>query len=218
MRALLIVLNGVGAGGAPDASKYRDDGANTLGHLFEVCNDLELPALFSLGLGEVLGAGSRPPPAASHGRMRARSAGKDATTSHWEIAGIISQESFAAFERFPDTLVREIETAAKVKFIGNDARHNGAILEVLGREHLKTGNPVLGVLPDSVMQIFAHEEIIPRARLYEIARIARKCCNTHRISLVVAQAFTGAAGQFKHAIPSRSDRRYPRRPHGHRRR
>ncbi len=209
MRALLIVLNGVGAGGAPDAARYRDEGANTLAHLFEYCNDLELPALFSLGLGEILGAGSRPQPAASYGRMRAGSPGKDMTTSHWEIAGIISQESFACFEKFPDTLIRAIETAANVKFIGNDPRHNGSILDELAGEHLKTGRPILGVSPDSVMRIYAPEKIIPRARLYEIARIARRYCNTHRISRVIAQPFTGTDRPF---TPTAASHEYPTLP------
>ena len=206
MRALLIVLNGVGAGCAPDAAKYRDEGANTLGHLFERCPGLELPALFSLGLGEILGTGSRPRPAASHGRMRARSEGKDSTTSHWEIAGVVSQESFASFERFPDTLVHAIETAANVRFLGNDVSSNGTILDALGGEHMKTGRPILGAMPDSVMQIYAHEAVIPRARLYEIGRIARKYCNTHRINRVVAQTLTGPAGRF---TPSPAAREYP---------
>src|ERR1700677_834317 len=209
MRALLIVLNGVGVGGAPDAARYRDEGANTLGHLFEYCPDLELPALFSLGLGEIMGAGSHTPPAASYGRMRAGSAGKDPTTSHWEIAGIISHESFANFEKFPETLVREIEKAANVKFLGNDPRSNGTIPNELASEHLKTGRPILAVSPDSVMRIYGHEAVIPRARLHEIGRIARKHCNTHRISRVVAQPLSGAEKQF---TPAAAAREFPTIP------
>lgn len=209
MRALLIVLNGAGAGAAPDAAKYGDEGANTLGHLFEYCPELELPALFSLGLGEVLGIGPRTSPAASHGRIRPRSAGKDTTIGHWEIAGIISHESFATYERFPDTLVREIEAAAKVKFIAGEARNNGAIPEALACEHLKTGRPILAALPDSVMQISAHEDVLPRARLFEIARAARRHCTTHRINRVVAQSFTGPAGDF---TPAPAIREYPTIP------
>jgi phosphopentomutase len=209
MRALLIVLNGAGAGPAPDAAKYGDEAADTLGHLFEHCPDLELPALFSLGLGEILRIGARTSPAASHGRMRPRSAGKDTTLAHWEIAGIISQESFATYDRFPDTLVREIETAAKVGFIANDARTNGALPEPLAREHLETGRPILAALPDSVMQISAHEDALPRARLYEIARAARRHCTTHRINRVVAQPLTGPAGDF---TPAPALREYPTIP------
>ena len=196
MRALLIVLDGAGVGGTPDAAKYGDEGANTLGHLFEQCAGLELPALFSMGLGEILCIGPRTAPTAGHGRMRPRSAGKDTTTCHWETAGVISHEAFATFERFPDTLVRMIETAAKVKFIVSDTGDSAAILNALGPEHMKTGNPVLAALPDSVMQIYAHEAVIPRARLYEIARVARRYCNAHRISRVIAQPFKGKAGHF----------------------
>ncbi|HWB59356.1 MAG TPA: hypothetical protein VG733_07680, partial [Chthoniobacteraceae bacterium] len=196
MRAFVIVLNGVGAGAAPDAAKYGDDGANTLGRLYEHCAHLELPTLISMGLGEIVGATPDFVPSASRGRMRPRSKGKDTTTAHWELAGVVSQEAFTSYERFPDSLVREIETAAKVKFIGNDRRDIGTLPGALCNEHLKTGHPILEALPDSTMFIYAHEKVIPRARLYEIARIARKHCGTHRIHRVVAQPFTGETGTF----------------------
>lgn len=197
MRALLIVMGGVGIGGDPNARKYRDEGADTLGHLFEN-RPLNLPALFSLGLGKVTGRDTAAAllPGASFGKMRAASPGKDTTTALWEIAGVVSRETFATFERFPDTLVRSIETAAKVTFLGNDARKDGTLLKELGPEHLKTGQPILEVSQDSVMQIYAHEEVVPRKKLLEICRAARKHCNTHRINRVVAQSLTGKTGEF----------------------
>ncbi len=116
MRALLIVLDSVGIGNAPDAASYGDEGANTLGHIFERSPGLSLPNLGSLGLAELLGTNtthkSHGTYRASYGRMQERSAGKDTTTGHWEIAGIILDEPFAVFERFPDELVRAIEREA----------------------------------------------------------------------------------------------------------
>jgi phosphopentomutase len=198
MRALLIVLDSVGVGGAPDAEKYHDAGANTLGHIFERRRDLKLPVLFSLGLGEILGtASANAKPAASFGRMCETSAGKDTTTGHWEIAGVVLQEPFATFEKFPDELVAAIQTAAKVEFIGNCARSGTVILDELGAEHVKTGKPILYTSADSVLQIAAHEDVVPPARLYEICRIARRICDAYRIGRVIARPFTGKPGKFK---------------------
>src|SRR4051812_41740483 len=131
MRALLLVLDSVGIGNAPDAAKYGDTGANTLRHILERLPELELPNLNSLGWAEVLNETQIHSPA-SFGKMQARSAGKDTTTGHWEIAGVILDQPFAVFERFSDELVRAIEDEAKVQFIGNYARSGTTILEELG--------------------------------------------------------------------------------------
>ncbi|MEY2547732.1 MAG: phosphopentomutase, partial [Verrucomicrobiota bacterium] len=118
MRALVLVLDSVGIGGAPDAARYGDEGANTLGHILEQQSELRLPALESLGLAAIVPAyrsnRSYTTYKASYGRMQERSAGKDTTTGHWEIAGVILEEPFATFERFPDELVRAIERDAGV--------------------------------------------------------------------------------------------------------
>src|SRR5438270_4438700 len=106
--------------------------------------------------------------------MRERSAGKDSTTGHWELAGAVLEEPFALFERFPDALVRPIEHEAGVEFIGNFPASGTQIIEDLGREHLRTRKPILYTSADSVLQIAAHEEVIPVERLYEICRIARR--------------------------------------------
>ncbi|HEY5037174.1 MAG TPA: phosphopentomutase [Chthoniobacterales bacterium] len=196
MRALLLVLDSVGIGDAPDAAKYGDLGANTLGHIREQIPDLELPNLDSLGWRNLRGektATAR----ASFGRMTEKSAGKDTTTGHWEIAGVILEEPFATFERFPDGLVRQIEHAADVEFIGNCARSGTAILEELGAEHLRTGRPILYTSADSVLQIAAHEEVVPVERLYEICRHAREVANAYRIGRVIARPFLGAPGNFQ---------------------
>lgn len=196
MRSLLLVLDSVGIGGAPDAAAYGDDGADTLGHIFREIPGLELPHLDSLGLAALRGRPAREC-RASYGRMRERSAGKDTTTGHWELAGAILEELFATFEVFPEELVRQIEQAAEVKFIGNYASSGTAILEELGREHVRTGRPILYTSADSVLQIAAHEEIIPVERLYAICELARKVADDYRIGRVIARPFVGAAGNFQ---------------------
>src|SRR5438067_3297265 len=209
MRALLIVLDSVGVGNAPDAAKYGDRGADTLGHIFAHKADLELPVLFSLGLGEILaghvheGDASGKKFGASYGRMREKSAGKDTTTGHWEIAGAVLAEPFAVFEKFPPRLIEAIEQEAKTEFIGNYARSGTEILEELGAEHCKTGKPIVYTSADSVLQIAAHEDVMPTNRLYEICRIARRHCNAYRIGRVIARPFTGRPGKF-----SRTPRRH----------
>ncbi len=196
MRSLLLVLDSVGIGGAPDAAAYGDDGANTLGHILEQVADLQLPNLESLGLGNLL-RGEGKPARASYGRMRERSAGKDTTTGHWELAGAILEKPFATFERFPGELVRQIERAAGVEFIGNYASSGTEILSVLGSEHLQTGRPILYTSADSVLQIAAHEEVIPVERLYAICAEARKVADDYRIGRVIARPFIGAAPNFQ---------------------
>ncbi len=211
MRALLIVLDSVGIGHAPDAEAYGDRGANTLGHILERVPDLELPNLYSLGLGEIVvgvvdprGDEAIPHIRASYGRMRERSAGKDTTTGHWEIAGIILDQPFAVFERFSDELVRAIEGDAGVEFIGNYARSGTTILDELGEEHVRTGKPILYTSADSVLQIAAHEDVIAIERLYQICQVARRHADEARIGRVIARPFAGAVGNFRRT-PRRHD-------------
>lgn len=196
MRALLIVLDSVGIGNAPDAASYGDEGANTLGHILEQMPELRLPALDSLGLPAIVGESAARDYRASYGRMRERSAGKDTTTGHWEIAGVVLEEPFAVFERFPDELVRAIESEAGVEFIGNYARSGTTILEELGAEHVLTGKPILYTSADSVLQIAAHEEVVPIERLYEICQIARRHGDAARIGRVIARPFASEVGNF----------------------
>ncbi|MEY2519892.1 MAG: phosphopentomutase [Verrucomicrobiota bacterium] len=197
MRALLLVLDSVGIGGAPDADEYGDAGANTLSHIFERIPDLQLPNLCSLGLGELVPAyKSYPTYKCGYGRMTERSAGKDTTTGHWEIAGVILEKPFAVYERFPDELVRAIERQAGVQFIGNYARSGTTILEELGSEHVRTGQPILYTSADSVLQIAAHEEVLRVDRLYDICQVAREHADRFRIGRVIARPFNGGEGHF----------------------
>jgi phosphopentomutase len=196
MRALVIVLDSVGVGGAPDAARYGDEGADTLGHILERCPDLRLPRLWSLGLGQVLGRHPVKRPRASYGRMREQAAGKDSTTGHWELAGVILREPFALFERFPPELVDAIETECGVRFLGNYPASGTAIIDELGEAHLRTGHAILYTSADSVLQIAAHEQIIPLERLYEICRTARRHADPYRIGRVIARPFIGEPGCF----------------------
>ena len=196
MRAALIVLDSAGCGAAPDAAAYGDEGADTLGHILRDTG-VALPALFSLGLDRVLGLPGAAPPRAAHGRMRPRAAGKDSTTGHWEIAGAVLDQPFATFDRFPDALVSAIEAEAGVHFLGNVPASGTAIIDELGPDHLQTGRPILYTSADSVLQIAAHEGVMPLDRLYAICEAARGHADAYRIGRVIARPFLGEPGAFR---------------------
>lgn len=208
MRALLVVLDSVGCGGARDGAAYGDEGADTLGHILASIPHLELPTLDSLGLARIRNQPNAPEPRASWGRMHESSAGKDTTTGHWEIAGVILAEPFGTFEKFPPELVTAIERDAGVRFIGNYPQSGTVILDELGAEHLRTARPILYTSADSVLQIAAHEEVFPRVQLEEVCRIARRHCDSWRIGRVIARPFAGHAGAF-HRTSCRHDYSMP---------
>ncbi|HEY5793045.1 MAG TPA: phosphopentomutase [Chthoniobacterales bacterium] len=196
-RAILLVLDSAGCGNAPDAANYGDAGADTLGHLLAAFPNLAVPALKQLGLETILSLPGAGQPAASFGTMTECSAGKDTTTGHWEIAGVILTEPFSVFWEFPLDLVDAIEREAGVRFIGNVPASGTEIIERLGDEHLRTGRPILYTSADSVLQIAAHEEIVPLEELYAICQIARKHADPHRIGRVIARPFCGPSGGFR---------------------
>jgi phosphopentomutase len=201
MRALLLVLDSVGCGDAPDAAGYGDEGANTLGHILAAAPSLALPALWSLGLWKIVTGDVFDPRSqstrASWGRMRERSAGKDTTTGHWEIAGVVLGEAFGTFTKFPAELLGAIEREAGVEFIGNYPQSGTTILDELGAEHVRTRKPIVYTSADSVLQIAAHERVIPLERLYDLCRVARRHCDRHRIGRVIARPFTGEPGAWE---------------------
>lgn len=202
MRSLLIVLDSVGVGAAPDAAAYRDAGADTLGHIL-ARTGLRLPTLERLGLARVLGRDG-PVPEACWGRMRPRAAGKDSTTGHWEIAGVVLDQPFAVYEAFPPELLKPIEAEAGIRFIGNVPASGTEIIDRLGPEHLRTGWPILYTSADSVLQIAAHEAVIPVHRLYALCEVARRHADAWRIGRVIARPFLGEPGRF-HRTPRRHD-------------
>lgn len=208
-RALVIVLDSVGVGRAPDAAAYGDAGANTLGHILQQIPDLSLPTLRRLGLDIALDLAADKnndavPELGSVGVMTELSAGKDTTTGHWEIAGAVLEKPFAVFEKFPPELVAAIEQEAGVTFLGNKAASGTTILDDLGAEHVATGHPILYTSADSVLQIAAHEQVLPLERLYEICHIARKHADPYAIGRVIARPFTGAVPDFQRT-PNRHD-------------
>jgi phosphopentomutase len=207
MRALLLVLDGAGCGEPADASS-RGEGANTLGHIFREEPKLELPALNSLGLWKAVTGDVFSPRAqgtqGKWGRMRPASPGTDTMTGHWEIAGVVLRQPFAVYPQMPEELVSGLSREVGLKFLGNQARNGVQILEELGEEHLRTGQPILYTSADSVMQIAAHEEILPRKRLYEICRCARRRADAYRIGRVIARPFRGQPGNFQRT-PGRHD-------------
>ncbi len=201
-RAIVIVLDSVGCGHAPDAAAYGDEGADTLGHLFARIPGLELPHLASLGLHQVLGlekpATRRDDATAT--RLTARSAGKDTTSGHWELMGCALDEPFATFESFPNDLVAELEQRGGVEFLGNYASSGTEILTQLGDDHLRTGKPILYTSGDSVLQIAAHEETFGLERLWDLCKTARALLDERgiRIGRVIARPFLGnSAADFK---------------------
>ncbi len=194
-RAVLITLDGVGIGALPDAAAYGDAGANTLQHVAAACGGLYLPHLQSLGLGNLLdlpGVPSVSSPRAGFGRMLEQSAGKDTTTGHWELAGIIQPQPFPTYpDGFPAEIIAAFRRETGLDPLGNCAASGTEILRRLGEEHLRSGRPIVYTSADSVFQIAAHEEVIPPPQLYEICSVARRILDPYRIGRVIARPFRG---------------------------
>ena len=208
-RAVLLVLDGVGIGELPDAADYGDEGSNTLVNMAKAVGGLNLPNLQRMGLGNIERIEGVPPaekPIACYGKMREVSAGKDTTTGHWEIAGIIREKPFPTYPNgFPPEIVEAFEKAIGRKVLGNKPASGTAIIEELGEEHLRTGYPIVYTSADSVFQIAAHEEIVPVEQLYEWCRIAREILRgEHEVARVIARPFIGTPGNFKRT-PRRRD-------------
>ncbi|MGQ9707981.1 MAG: phosphopentomutase [bacterium] len=200
-RVVIIVLDGVGCGELPDADRFNDRGSNTIANLAEAVGGLTLPNLMRLGLGNIIfikGVPAQKKPAAAYGRMQERSAGKDSTTGHWEIAGIITSEPFPVFpEGFPPQLIAGFENAIGRKTLGNVLASGTEIINRLGTEHLKTGFPIVYTSADSVFQIAAHIDIIPVQELYRFCLIARQLTSgPYRVARVIARPFAGKPGSF----------------------
>ena len=202
-KVLLIILDGVGAGELPDAGLYGDAGSNTLGHTARAVGGLKLPHLSSLGLGNILpidGVPAVPGPAASFGRMAEVSKGKDSTTGHWELCGLMLKNEFPTFpDGFPGVVMEGFmrETGCK-GYLGNKAASGTVIIQELGEQHLSTGFPIVYTSADSVFQIAAHEEVIPLPRLYEICTLTRErvCTGAFAVGRVIARPFVGTVGTF----------------------
>ena len=200
-RILLIVLDGAGIGEMPDASEWGDVGSDTLGHILE-SRALQLPNLQRYGLGNVRPLENVAPlaqPEGSYGRCALKSNGKDTTTGHWEMAGIILQQGFPTYPNgFPQSILdRFVKETGVPGVLGNFAASGTEIIKDLGDEHVKTGKPIVYTSADSVFQIAAHEETIPLDRLYEICETARAILDgEHKVGRVIARPFLGQPGSF----------------------
>jgi phosphopentomutase len=206
-RLTLIVLDSVGIGELPDAERYGDRGSNTLANTARAVGGLNLPNLGRLGLGNILAIEGVPPvkqPLAAYGRMAEASAGKDTTTGHWEIAGLLLERPFPVYPHcFPPEIIEPFEKRIGRPVLGNRAASGTAIIEELGEEHIRTGYPIVYTSADSVFQIAAHEEVIPVDELYRMCRVARELLTgPHAVGRVIARPFVGTPGAFK-----RTDRR-----------
>lgn len=202
-RVVCLVADGLGVGEAPDAKDYGDRGANTLGHVCAHVGGLKLPTLERLGMGlmgDFLGLRQVSQPAALIGRLAEKSAGKDTTTGHWEIAGIVTTKPYATFpEGFPKGLVESFVQEAKLPgVLANRPASGTQIISELGEEHLRSGKPILYTSADSVFQLAAHEKVFGLERLYEICKIARRLSEPFHIGRVIARPFLGNdASNFK---------------------
>ncbi|MDQ0976080.1 phosphopentomutase [Neobacillus niacini] len=202
-RIFLIVMDSVGIGESPDAEKFGDKGADTLGHIAERMNGLNMPNMGRLGLSnirEIKGINKADKPLAYYTKMMEASNGKDTMTGHWEIMGLNIQTPFRVFpDGFPDELLSELVQRTGRKIIGNKPASGTEILDELGEEHMKTGALIVYTSADSVLQIAAHEEIIPIEEQYKICKIARELTldEKYMVGRVIARPFLGEPGNFK---------------------
>ena len=202
-RIFLIVMDSVGIGEAPDAEKFGDKGSDTFGHIAEAMNGLNMPNMEKLGLSnirEIKGIKKQEKPLAYYTKMQEASNGKDTMTGHWEIMGLNIQTPFRVFpEGFPDELLSELESRTGRKIIGNKPASGTEILVELGQEHMETGALIVYTSADSVLQIAAHEEIVPLDELYRICEIARELTldEKYMVGRIIARPFIGEPGNFK---------------------
>lgn len=200
-RITLIVLDGAGIGAMPDAPQWGDAGSDTFGHILE-SRPVSLPNLQNIGLGNIRhlkGVAPADQPRGSYGKCTLRSNGKDTTTGHWEMAGIILEQAFPTYPNgFPPSIIDRFVSEAEVPgVLGNIPASGTEIIKELGAEHVRTGKPIVYTSADSVFQIAAHEQVIPLPRLYQICEIARRILDGEdRVGRVIARPFLGEPGNF----------------------
>jgi phosphopentomutase len=197
-RAIVIVLDSVGAGALPDAPAYGDEGSDTLGHINDAV-PLRVPNLRSLGLQRVANIGGPDPvPRGAFGRMAESSAGKDSVTGHWELMGVVLDQPFPVFPNgFPSEIIAEFSQRTGRPVLGNKAASGTAIIDELGAEHIRTGAWIVYTSADSVFQIAAHEDVIPVPELYRACETAYAMVGEGLgVGRVIARPFIGSQGHF----------------------
>ncbi|WP_201024958.1 phosphopentomutase [Ferroacidibacillus organovorans] len=199
-RVILIVLDSVGIGHAPDAACYHDEKANTLANVAEAMGGLHVPHLASLGLGEIFPLyGVRSDTiVGAYGHMIPQSAGKDTTNGHMEFVGVTLHDPLPTYpEGFPDVIVKEFQKRIGREILGNKPASGTEILKELGDLHVQTGKPIVYTSADSVFQIAAHESVIPLSELYAMCEVARTILTgPHAVGRVIARPFTGEMGNY----------------------
>lgn len=203
-RAVVIVLDGLGAGELPDARLYNDEGSNTLGHILEKKPGIKIPNLSSLGLLKIISKkypSKVNSPAAikgSYGISAIRSTGKDTTTGHWELAGLLLDNVFPVYpDGFPKEIIERFERETGKKTIGNQPASGSEIIQDFGEQHCKTGSLIIYTSADSVFQVCAHEAIVPLEELYSYCRKAREILTgKHAVGRVIARPFLGTPGNY----------------------
>jgi phosphopentomutase len=208
-RACIIVLDAVGAGELPDAADFGDAGSSTLAHVAEAVGGLRLPNLRALGLGNMMplkGCAPLTAPPSVVGRLRERSLGKDTTTGHWELVGVITPVAMPTYpDGFPPEIIDAFVAATGRGVIGNVAASGTEIIQELGDEHVATGKWIVYTSADSVFQLAAHEHVVPLDELYAACRIARGILSgPHAVGRVIARPFDGTSGSYART-PNRHD-------------
>jgi phosphopentomutase len=208
-RIICIVLDGVGVGELPDAGLYGDEGSNSLGNTSRLVGALRLPVLGKLGIGHIVDIEGVPPaeePSGLYGKMKPLSPGKDSTSGHWELMGCVLDRPFPTYpDGFPAEVVAKFERAINRKVLGNVAASGTEIIQTLGEEHVKTGDPIIYTSQDSVFQIAAHEQVIPVDELYRFCETVRsQLAYPHDIARVIARPFLGEAKRY-YRTPRRKD-------------
>ncbi|SCH11096.1 MULTISPECIES: phosphopentomutase [unclassified Romboutsia] len=201
-RVIWMVIDSVGIGALPDSEKFGDKGVNTLGNIVKECNDISIPNLRKLGIGNIDGADfieDEIEPIGVYGKCAELSQGKDTTTGHWEMTGVLVETPFKTFENgFPKEIIDEFEARTGRKVVGNKPASGTAILDEFGEHQIKTGDVIVYTSADSVFQIAANEEVIPLDELYKMCEIAREIMmGDNAVARVIARPFIGKkAGEF----------------------
>ena len=199
-RAFVIVIDACGAGELPDSGEYGDAGANTLGHVADAAGGLDLPVLTSLGLGNIMPLKGADPVAdpVVHGRLHPLGPGKDTITGHWELMGVITPVPLRTYpEGFPDDVLDALREATGRGILCNRPYSGTEVINDFGEQHMATGDLIVYTSADSVLQIAAHEDVVPAAELYEACAAARKIMTgEHAVGRVIARPFRGRPGAF----------------------
>jgi phosphopentomutase len=200
-RATVIVMDACGVGALPDADEYGDAGSNTLGHLAERVGGLHLPTLQRLGLGSIIPIEGVPPAAEPviHGRLHPLGPGKESTTGHWELMGVVPQHPLPTYPNgFPRDVIERLEEATGLRFCCNRPYSGTEVIEDFGRHHLETGEVILYTSADSVLQLAAHVDVLSEPELYAACEAAREVMTgEHAVGRIIARPFEGEPGSLK---------------------